>query len=134
MKMYSCEELERMEQEALDPVAFPFEEIWETQDLFIEPFEIDDNFWEEKQVTTKKRKFDMNELYGRMNEMERQYKAIRLILSDDDLCEFMKDTCGFDKNDFSHVSIDTISNSRSTTNSPTIAEHSIDITESNNTV
>ena len=41
----SClQKRERSEKEMLDQDAFPFKELWDTQNLMIEPFEIDDDF------------------------------------------------------------------------------------------
>ena len=93
-----------MEEDMLDPEAFPFEDLWDTTNLFIEPFEIDDNFWEPK-VMPEKKTFDMSDFWQRLIEIEMTYKAIRAILYNDDLCDFLKDMVGFDKNDFSNVSI-----------------------------
>ena len=90
----------KIEHEVLDPEIFPFEKLWETNDLFLECFETDyDGLPQKKKIKNR------YEFYRRINEIEMTYKAIRAILYNKDLCEFLKDMVGFDKTDFANVSI-----------------------------
>ena len=88
--------------EVLDETIYPITHIYDTvQDkhVHIDEFDFAENFWDNARLP----EIDMKELFRQMNKIELSYKSLRQLVQDEDLCEFLKDTVGFDINNVNEV-------------------------------